>query len=159
MKIYPSSVSEDILLCSGAVYASAAFATDLYILESVMLYVRPLWLVASIVIWCVLSFTNGLRLRKSFMLLSLAANAFPPMIFFIIGRVRIFKFSDIGILLSEISKIISRFPYLTLEEKTGINGMYFSLLTEVMCLLLFAAGYVYTKKTILACLNGGAERN
>lgn len=159
MKIYHSSVYEDILICAGAVYASAAFATDLYIPESIMLYVRPLWLVTAILIWCVLSFTNGLRLRRSFMLLSLAANALPPLISFIIGRVRILKFSDIGILLSEISKIISRFPYLPLEEKTGINGMFFSILTEVMCLLLFAAGYVYTKKTILASRDGGAERN
>ncbi len=150
MRFYNSSLAEDLLLCTGAMYASAAFSTDLYIPESIMKYVRPLWLVAAMSIWCVLSFINGLRLRKGFLPASLGVNAAVPLIFLLTDKIRVLKFSDIGIFLREASKIISRFPYLSLEEKTGINGMYFSVLTEIMCLLLFAAGYVYTKRTILA---------
>lgn len=69
----------------------------------------------------------------------------PPLWTVTAGRLRAVKFSDAGILAGEISNIISRLPYIQLENASGFNGMLFSAAMAVICLMLFTAGYIYTR--------------
>lgn len=141
---YSSSMPEDMIICAGASYCTAAFCCDNYLPENVMTAVRIASLCIMALCWWWLSFFNGLRKRKSFAVFSGAFNLLPPVLVFLINRFKTLKFSDLGILTSEISRIISRFPYKILENVSGINGMFFSAAMAVICLMLFSAGYIYT---------------
>ena len=78
----------------------------------------------------------------------------PPLIQLGISLVRPLKFSDMGLLADKLCQIITRLPFAQLESVTGINGNIFSAMTALLGLMLFGAGYLYTKKIIQ-----GFERN
>ncbi len=148
-EIYASRVYEDLLLCAAASYFTAAFNYDFYISGAVFTAGRYLSLAVMVLCWLVMSFTNGIRMRKSFIIGAFLWNGALPLLSIITGSVRALKFSKAGLLIDEVSMILCEFPYYELEKLTGIKGLYVSVVLAVLCLPVFAAGYYYTKKFIL----------
>lgn len=154
LSFYPSSAAEDIALCLCVSYASACAGRDDFIPEEMWGTVRGGAAVLTMLCWLTLSFINGLRMKKSFAGGMCICLWLPPVIQLGISLIRPLKFSDIGLLTDKLCQIITRFPFAQLESVTGINGNIFSAMTAALGLLLFAAGYLYTKR-IIQCF----ERN
>ena len=148
-EFYHSAVSEDIILCIGTSFFTAAFNWDCYISDKIMSVVRIVALIIMLVCWWSLSFFNGLRMRKSFAAAACCFHMLLPLIYAAVSHIYILKFSDAGLLFSEAAVVFTKYPYKELEEATGFNGMYFSAFMAVLCLLLYSAGYVYTKIIVL----------
>ena len=148
-KLYHSSVWEDVILCIGTSFFTASFNWDCYISDKLMSVVRVAALIVMLVCWWSLSFFNGLRMRKSFAVAACCFHVLPPLIYVAVSKIDILKFSDAGLLFSEAAVVFTMYPYKELEEAMGFNGMYFSAIMAVLCLLLYSAGYVYTKIIVL----------
>ena len=73
----------------------------------------------------------------------------------VISAVSELRFSAAGILLGDICELLGRLPFYELERISGINGNIFSVMTAGLSLLLFGAGYLYTK----SLMNNDCERN
>lgn len=144
---YPSSVPEDILLCLGITYLSACVGRDDFIPEAMAGIIRSGAMLLCILCWLVTAFFNGLRMRRRFAAGMCLCLILPPVIQ--LGSViRAFRFSEWGIAADKLCQIISRLPYMALEKVSGINGYFISVTTAVMGLMLFGAGYFYTKKML-----------
>lgn len=147
--IYPSSVTEDLIICMGAVYFTAAFCCDEYLTGKIMTLIRLVSTAAMLLCWFGMSFFNGIRMRKSFAVISSVFLLFPVAVFMLYEKVRIFRFSDIGLIAKKAAEITGVYPYLETERITGINGIYISALLCGVCLALFISGYYYTKINII----------
>ncbi len=145
--LYPSSASEDYLLCAAASYFTGAFAYDFYLSERFMPAVRSGAFLIMLICWTAMSFFNGLRLRKRFAAAAVLHHLALPCAAFALEN-SAFRFSDLNLVVSEFAAVITRFPYSLPEKAFGISGMYFSAITAALCLLTFTAGYIYTKKII-----------
>ncbi|WP_432651519.1 hypothetical protein [Huintestinicola sp.] len=154
LSFYPSSVTEDIALCLCVSYVSACAGRDDLIPDEAAGFLRGGAAVLTLVCWFAASFINGLRMRKKFALGMCLWLGVPTAIQLLISEVRAFKFSDIGLAADKLCQIISRLPFAELERAMGINGNIFSAMTALFGLMLFGAGYLYTKKMIQGC-----ERN
>lgn len=155
---YSSKVYEDLLLCMGASYFTAAFNYDFYISGSIFTVGRYLSLALMLFCWVTMSFTNGLRQRKSFIVGALCWNAGLPIVKILFTSVRALKFSKAGLVIKDIVMILNEYPYYYVEENFNISGLYVSAILAVVCLLLFAAGYYYTK-TLPGKTGKAIERN
>ena len=154
LSFYPSSAAEDIALCLCVSYSSACVGRDDFIPEEYRGLLRGGMVLLAMLCWLTLSFINGLRMKKRFAAGMCICLWLPPVIQLGISLIRPLKFSDAGLLADKACQIITRLPFAQLESVTGINGNIFSVLTAALGLLLFGAGYLYTKKIIQ-----GFERN
>lgn len=154
LSFYRSSVREDIALCLCVSYASACAGRDEYIPDEAAGIVRGGAAVLVLVCWFAVSFINGLRMRKKFAIGMCLWLILPPVIQLAVQWIRPLKFSDIGLVADKLCQICSRLPFSELERAMGINGNIFSVMTALLGLMLFGAGYLYTKKMIQGC-----ERN
>ncbi|MGN0636918.1 MAG: hypothetical protein ACI4J0_00970 [Huintestinicola sp.] len=154
LSFYPSTVTEDMALCLCVSYVSACAGRDDFIPDEAAGALRGAAAVLVLVCWFVMSFLNGLRMRKRFALGMCLWLTLPPAIQLGVSGIRVIKFSDIGLAADKLCLIISRLPFAELEKAMGINGNIFSVMTAVLGLMLFGAGYLYTKKMIQGC-----ERN
>lgn len=143
--IYVSSLGEDIAVCVASVCFTAAFSCDEALSDELMLPVRLLSLGAMVLCWSGMSFFNGLRLRKGFASAVCVWFALPLLIQWLYGNVRVFRFSEAGLLLNEAARIILCYPYRGTGELVTENNSIVHCVMLIMCLLLFASGYVYTK--------------
>ena len=148
LSFYPSSVAEDIALCLCMSYASACVGRDDFIPEEYRGLLRGGMIVLAMLCWFTLSFINGLRMKKRFAAGMCICLWVPPVIQLSIALIRPLKFSDMGLLADKLCQIITRLPFAQLESVTGINGNIFSAMTALLGLMLFGAGYLYTKKII-----------
>lgn len=142
---YPSKVYEDLLLCMAASYFTAAFNYDFYISGRIFDIGRWLCLALMLFCWASMSFTNGLKMRKSFIIGAFLWNGGLPLLKLLFMSVRSLKFSAAGLVIDKAVMILDEFPYYFIEKKFNINGLYVSVFMTVLYLLLFAAGYYYTK--------------
>lgn len=154
LSFYHSSVSEDIALCLCVSYLSACVGRDDFIPDEAAGLVRGCAAVLVLMCWFAMSFINGLRMRKKFALGMCLWLTLPPVIQLAVQGIRMLEFSDIGLAADKLCQISSRLPFAVLEEAMGINGNIFSVMTAFLGLMLFGAGYLYTKKMIQGC-----ERN
>lgn len=154
LSFYPSSPAEDIALCLCVSYLSACAGRDDFIPHEAAAFVRGAAAVLVLVCWFAAAFFNGLRMRKKFALGMCLWLCLPPVIQLITSGVRVLKFSGIGLAADKICALITRLPLAELEKASGINGNIFSVMTAAHGLMLFGAGYLYTKKMIQGC-----ERN
>lgn len=153
LSFYPSSAAEDIAFCLCMSYASACVGRDEFIPEEYRGLLSGTMIILTMLCWLTLSFINGLRMKKSFAAGMCLWLWVPPLIQLFVSLVRPLKFSDIGLFADKLCQIITRLPFARLESVTGINGNIFSAMTAFLGLMLFGAGYLYTKKII------GFERN
>ena len=154
LSFYPSSAAEDIALCLCMSYASACVGRDEFIPEEYRGLFSGTMIILTMLCWLTLSFINGLRMKKRFAAGMCICLWIPPVIQLLISLIRPLKFSDMGLLADKLCQIITRLPFAQLESVTGINGNIFSAMTALLGLMLFGAGYLYTKKIIQ-----GFERN
>lgn len=154
LSFYPSSVSEDIALCLCVSYVSACAGRDDFIPGEAAGFLKGGAAVLALVCWFVTAFINGLRMRKPFALGMCLWLTLPTAIQLAVQGIRTLKFSDIGLAADKLCQICSRLPFAELERASGINGNIFSVMTALLGLMLFGAGYLYTKKMIQGC-----ERN
>ena len=147
LESFPSKVYEDLLLCMASSYFTAAFNYDFYISGRIFDIGRYLSLALMIFCWISMSFTNGLKLRRSFVVGAVLWNGGLPLLKIIFSGIRALKFSEAGLVINDLVMVLCEFPYYYAEKKFGINGLYISAVLAVVCLLLFAAGYLYTKKS------------
>lgn len=154
LSFYPSSVAEDMALCLCVSYVSACAGRDDFIPDEAAGVLRGAAAVLTLVCWFVMSFLNGLRMRKGFALGMSLWLTLSPVTGLLISGIRTLKFSDIGLAADKLCQICSRLPFSELERASGINGNIFSVMTALLGLMLFGAGYLYTKNMIQGC-----ERN
>ncbi|MGN1101793.1 MAG: hypothetical protein ACI4RG_06340 [Huintestinicola sp.] len=154
LSFYPSTVTEDMALCLCVSYVSACVVRDDFIPDEAAGLLRGGAAVLTLVCWFSMAFLNGLRMRKGFALGMSLWLMLPSVIRLGVSGIRAIKFSDMGLAADKLCLIISRFPFAELERVSGINGNIFSVMTAVLGLMLFGAGYLYTKKMIQGC-----ERN
>lgn len=148
--LYPSSLAEDSALCICSFAFTAAFYGDNYLSAEIMEPVRTASLVIMALCWFVLSFFNGLRLRKGFTAAAALCFALPPAGELICANTRLLKFSDPGLLAREIYRYYTALVFSGIEEAMGISPAVSSFCMLGLCLMLFGAGFIYTKKNILA---------
>ncbi len=144
---YPSSVFEDIALCLGINFLSACLGRDDHLPAGSAGIIRSGAMLLCILCWLVISFFNGLRMRGRFAAGMCVCLVLPPVIQLAAG-LRTFGFSLWGIAADKLCRIISKLPFAELERVSGINGNIISVTTAVMGLMLFGAGYLYTKNMI-----------
>ncbi|MDE6591493.1 MAG: hypothetical protein K2K57_00315 [Oscillospiraceae bacterium] len=149
VKLYPSSLWEDILLCAGLSYAVACFNADSYISGKLFTAAKLFAGLLMILCWWYFSLMNGLRHRKRFLLFVILWQGAIPAMGMIINSVRVLKFSTGGIFLRELVNILSDYPYLLMSLELSVNILYIQSTAFIICLLLFGAGYLYTNKAIL----------
>lgn len=154
LSFYPSSAAEDIALCLCMSYASVCVGRDDHIPEEYRGLLRGGMVLLAMLCWLTLSFINGLRMKKRFAAGMCICLWVPPVIQLSISLIRPLKFSDVGLIADKLCQVITRLPFAQLESVTGINGNIFSAMTALLGLMLFGAGYLYTKKIIQ-----GFERN
>lgn len=154
LSFYPSSAAEDIALCLCMSYTSACVGRDDFIPEEYRGLLRGAVMLIAMLCWFTLSLINGLRMKKRFAAGMCICLWLPPVIQLEISLIRPLKFSDGGLLTDKACRIITRLPFAQLESVTGINGNIFSAMTALLGLMLFGAGYLYTKKMLQ-----GFERN
>ena len=154
LSFYPSSVSEDIVLCLCVSYVSACAGRDDFINDEAAGFLKGGAAVLVLVCWFVTAFINGLRMRKPFALSMSVWLICPTLIQLAVREIRTLKFSDFGLAADKLCQICSRLPFAELERVSGISGNIFSVMTALLGLMLFGAGYLYTKKMIKGC-----ERN
>ncbi len=145
-RLYNSKLYEDVFLCMAAVYFTAAFNYDFYISGRIFDIGRLLSLVLMVFCWLGMSFTNGMKGRRGFIIAALVWNAGLPAVKLLVGSIRVLKFSDFGLVVNEALMILCEFPYYFAEKYIGLSGLHFSVILTVLCLLLFASGLLYTKK-------------
>lgn len=150
---YCSSVAEDLLLCAAAAYFTGAFYIDRFLPEKITVIIQIAAFALMMLCWLVMSFFNGLRMRKRFIAASVCYLVLPACLYALINNIRALKFSDAGLVISAVTEAVGRFPYYGMEKIIGINGVYISAFTAVFCILLFLTGYIYTKNIVL----GSAE--
>lgn len=148
ISFYPSSAAEDILLCMGVSYFSACMGRDDYLPEEAAGFIRGGAMILCLLCWFVTAFFNGLRMRKSFAAGMCLCLVLPPVIGLGASGIRAVRFSEWGIAAEKLCSILSRLPYVELEKALGINGNAVSVMTAVLGLMLFGAGYLYTKKML-----------
>lgn len=141
-------------LCLCVSYVSACAVRDDFIPDEAAGLLRGAAAVLTLVCWFSMAFLNGLRMRKPFALGMSLWLILPSVIQLAVSGIRAIKFSDMGLALDKLCLIISRLPFAELERASGINGNIFSVMTALLGLMLFGAGYLYTKKMIQGC-----ERN
>lgn len=149
VRLYPSSLWEDMLLCAGLSYAVACFNADSYISGELFTAAKLLAGLLMVLCWWYFSLMNGLRHRKRFLLFVILWQGAMPAAEIIINSVRAFKFSTAGLFLRELADILSGCPYSLMSSELSVNILYLQLTAFVICLLLFGAGYLYTNKAIL----------
>ncbi|MDE7295294.1 MAG: hypothetical protein K2N72_12800 [Oscillospiraceae bacterium] len=149
VRLYPSSLWEDILLCAGISYAVACFNADSYISGKLFTAAKLLAGLLMVLCWWYFSLMNGLRHRKKFLLFTALWQGAMPVTGIIISSVKAFKFSTAGIFLSELANILSDYPYMLMSSELSVNILYIRSTAFIICLLMFGAGYLYTNKVIL----------
>jgi len=155
LSFYQSRTGEDIALCMCVSYLSACTGRDDYIPEVFRESVRGGAVILLLLCWLCISFANGLRMRKGYAVGMCLCLTVPCAVGAVISAVSELRFSSAGILLDDICEVMGRLPYAELERISGINGNIFSVMTAGLSLLLFGAGYLYTKSLI----NNDCERN
>ena len=148
LSFYPSSVSEDIVLCLGVTFLSACMSRDEYLPEAAAEIIRSGAMLLCILCWLAMAFLNGLRMRKRFAAGMCLCLILPPVIQLAVNNIRAIGFSEWGIAADKLCQLFSRLPYSELEKASGLSGNIISVLTAAMGLMLFGAGYLYTKKMI-----------
>ena len=149
VRLYPSSLWEDILLCAGISYAVACFNADSYISGKLFTAAKLLAGLLMVLCWWYFSLMNGLRHRKKFLLFTALWQGAMPVTGIVINSVKAFKFSTAGIFLSELANILSDYPYMLMSSELSVNILYIRSTAFIICLLMFGAGYLYTNKVIL----------
>lgn len=148
--LYPSRIYEDILMCVAASYFTACFSYDFYISGRLFTVLRVISLCFMLLCWMGLSLMNGLRMRKSFIAAALLWNTGLPLMSFICKNIESVGFTKIGIFIRNMTSVLCEYPYYEVMRRFNISGYVISFVLSAVCLLLFAAGYIYTKKIILS---------
>ncbi len=149
VRLYPSSLWEDLLLCAGISYAVACFNADSYISGEIFTAAKLIAGLLMVLCWWYFSLMNGLRHRKKFLLFVILWQGAMPAAGIIINSVKALKFSPAGIFLRELANILSGYPYMLMSSELSVNILYLQLTAFIICILLFGAGYLYTQKAIL----------
>ncbi|MCI7768074.1 MAG: hypothetical protein MSJ26_08890 [Oscillospiraceae bacterium] len=147
LSFYPSGTAEDIAICLGVTYLSACLGRDDHLPSEAAGMIRCGAMLLCMLCWLVMAFISGLRMRRRFAAGMCICLVLPAALQPLMG-IRAVKFSAWGIAADKLCRIISRLPFAELERASGINGNVFSVLTAAMGLLLFGAGYFYTKKLL-----------
>lgn len=134
-------------MCMAASYFTAAFNYDFYISGRIFDIGRYLCLALMVFCWSAMSFTNGIRQRKGFIIGALVWNAGLPVLKWIFTGTRALKFTNAGLLIRDTVAILNEYPYYHLEKSLNISGLIISAVLAVLYLLLFVAGYYYKKNT------------
>lgn len=160
-RFYPSSFTEDMLLCTGLSYAAGCFNIDTYLSGDIFNAAKLAVCFISVVCWAYVSFVSGLRHRKKFLALIIGWHGVIPLSGFAVTSVRAIKFSSAGLLIHELSVQLSEYPFRLVSKASGADVCVFQVITLALCLLLFSAGHYYTNKVFPADETGNAndERN
>lgn len=149
VRLYPSTFCEDLLLCTGLSYAVACFNADSYISGKLFTDAKLMAGLLMILCWWYFSLMNGLRHRKRFLIPVILWQGAMPLAGIIINSVRAVKFSTAGLFLHELAEQLSTYPYILMSSELSVNILYIQAAVFTICLLLFAAGHIYTSKAIL----------